>query len=106
MVVEVSPWTRATTLGRCSRIACSTAAGVNTVPHSACRVTTSAPTRSEISFKRWPKRPKIGTSTRSPGQISEVSSASIPERAVPLTSRAQWFSVRNTWRSRSMTWFM
>ncbi len=38
-------------------------------------------------------RPKIGTSTRSPGSMSEASAASMAERAVPSTSKAHRFSV-------------
>ena len=98
MVVEVSPWTSATTLGSNARSARSTVSGSKTRPHSTSIARTSAPERSAISFIRWPKRPKTGTSTLSPGQMSEVSSASTPARAVPLTRNAQWFPVRKTWR--------
>ena len=93
MVVEVSPWTKATTLGRCSLMASSIWSGVKTVPHSASMGRTSPPERAAISHKRWPKRPKTGTKTRSPGAMRDVRMASIPARAVPLTRNAHWFSV-------------
>ena len=93
MVVEVSPWTRATTLGRCSAIAAMIRSWGKTVPQSVSRVTTSPPARSAISFMRCPKRPKMGTNTLSPASIIEPRHASVAERAVPLTSMAQWFLV-------------
>ena len=49
--------------------AASIASG-RTTPHAVSMVLTSAPQRSAISLSRWPKRPKTGTSTLSPGAIS------------------------------------
>ena len=49
-----------------------------------------------ISALRWPKRPKMGTSTRSPGSISEARAASMPARAVPSISSVQRFRVWKT----------
>ena len=75
--------------GRCCLTAASIASGANTVPHSVSMVATSAPQRAAISCSRWPKRPKIGTSTLSPGSMSDTSSASMPARAVPSTRNDQ-----------------
>jgi hypothetical protein len=61
-------------------------------------VCTSAIARSAISASRCPKRPKIGTSTRSPGRTSEIIAASIPAREVPSTSTVASLSVAQTWR--------
>jgi hypothetical protein len=62
-----------------------------------------APRRRPISILRWPKRPNTGTSILSPGASTEARHASMPARAVPSTSRVQWFSVRNTRRYSAMT---
>src|SRR3990170_6653466 len=106
MVVEVSPCETATSLGRNSRIAFSSTSGGNTVPHGVSSARTSAPQRFAISTFRWPKRPNTGTSTRSPGSISETSAASIAARAVPSTSRVQRSFVWNTPRYSSAVCFM
>ena len=45
-------------------------------------------------MSKWPNRPKIGTSTRSPGEIIELRHASIPARAVPFTNKVHWLAVR------------
>src|SRR5688500_18444291 len=106
MVVEVSPCETATSLGRNSRIAFSSTSGGNTVPHSVSSARTSAPQRFAISTFRWPKRPNPGTSTQSPGSMSETSAASIAARAVPSTSRVQRYAVWNTPRYGSAACFM
>ena len=74
--------------------AASTCSGSNTVPHSVSMVVTSARQRVAISHSRWPKRPNTGTSTLSPGSSTEVSTASMPARAVPSTSNVQRLVVR------------
>ena len=94
--MEVSPCTTASSFGIVAISAASISASVNTVPHSRSITCTSAPARSAISRSRCPKRPKIGTSTRSPGSIIETSAASMPARLVPSISRVASFSVRNT----------
>ena len=98
MVVDVSPCTMATSLGRCRFTASSTCWASNTVPHSVSMVTTSARQRRAISHSRCPNRPKIGTSTRSPGSSTDTSTASMPARAVPSTSKVHRLVVRNTCR--------
>ena len=77
-------------------MAFSSVSGANTVPHPVSSARTSAPQRFAISTLRWPKRPNTGTSTRSPGSMSETSAASIAARAVPSTSSVQRFLVWNT----------
>ena len=77
IVVEVSPCDTATTLGLCFYRALQRLR-LKTVPHSVSMAMTSAPQRRAISTLRWPKRPNTGTSTLSPGSISETSAASIP----------------------------
>ena len=106
MVVEVSPCTMATSLG-CTRFtSASMASGSNTVPHSVSMAVTSPPQRAAISCSRWPKRPKIGTSTRSPGSIRETRMASMPARAVPSIRNDQRLEVWYSWRSSAMVSFM
>ncbi len=100
MVVEVSPWTTARSFGRTVRTASSMTEAGNTCPHSVSSVWTSAPQRSAISTRRWPKRPKIGTSTLSPGSRRETSTASMPAREVPSTRSVASLRVRNTSRKR------
>jgi hypothetical protein len=95
-VVDVSPCTTARSAGFTSTIACSIDADVKTPPHSISRVCTSAPARPAISARRWPKRPKIGTSTRSPGATRETIAASMPAREVPSTRSVAELPVRNT----------
>ena len=96
MVVDVSPWHNATSFGRTCLIAVSICSGVKTVPHCVSRGVTCAPQRVAISTSRWPKRPKIGTRTLSPGSISDTRAASIAARAVPSISMVQRFCVWNT----------
>ena len=64
-------------------IASSMTDGGKTCPHSVSIVCTSAIARSAISASRCPKRPKTGTSTRSPGRTSDTIAASMPARDVP-----------------------
>jgi len=94
IVVEVSPCTTARMRGWCFLIASSIWSGVNTVPHSHPMVATLPPQRCAISVSRWPKRPKIGTSTLSPGAISDTRMASMPARAVPSTTSDHLLLVR------------
>jgi hypothetical protein len=96
MVVEVSPCDTATSFGLKEEISFFRCSSVKTFPHSTSMTRTSAPQRRAISTFRWPKRPNTGTSTRSPGSISETSAASIAARAVPSTSSVQRFCVWNT----------
>ena len=88
----------ATTLGLCSPMASARRSNSNTVPHSVSMVTTSPPTRRQISASSGPNRPKLGTRTLSPGDTSDPRQASIPARAVPFTSKVHSLVVRYTWR--------
>lgn len=106
MVVEVSPCTVATSLGATRAIASAIAASGTTSPHGASTVWTSAPSRPRISVSNKPKRPKLITSTRSPGCTSETSAASMPARAVPSTKKVQRFWVPNKGRYSAITSFM
>ena len=96
MVVEVSPCDTATIFGLCFLIPASSSSSGKTEPHSTSMGMTSAPKRLAISTLRCPKRPKIGTSTRSPGSMSEASAASMPARAVPSMSSVQRLRVWKT----------
>ena len=106
IVVEVSPWQTATSLGETRFSATSTCAGSNTVPHSASTTCTSAPMRRAISVMSWPKRPKERTSTLSPGSTADTITHSIAARAVPSTTIVQRFFVSKTRRYSSIVSFM
>ena len=60
-----------------------------TSPHGASTVSTRAPMRPQISVSSRPKRPKLITSTSSPGATRLTSAASIAARAVPSISMVQ-----------------
>ena len=98
MVVEVSPWHIASSFGRCCLSPASICSGVNTAPQGASRTRRSAPTRRAISIWSWPKRPKLATSTRSPGSTTLTIAASMADRAVPSTTNVHSFFVSKTWR--------
>ena len=102
----MSPCTIASTFGLISTMAASISDGVKTVPHSRSITCTSAWQRSAISRNRLPKRPKIGTSTRSPGSSRLTSAASMPARLVPSMSRVAAFAVQKTPRYSSIVSFM
>ena len=96
IVVDVSPWQQASSFGENARISASISARSNTVPHSASITRTCAPTRRAISAFNWPNRPKLATSTRSPGSTSDSITVSIAERAVPSMHNVCAFDVSNT----------
>jgi len=106
MVVEVSPWQMATSVGRCRRSAVSICSGWKTVPQGASITRTSPPQRSAISTFRFPKRPNTGTRTLSPGSMTETRTASIPARAVPSTTKVHSFCVWKSARYSAMVWTM
>ncbi len=82
-------------------MASSIADGAKTWPQGTSIVCTSASARSAISARRCPKRPKTGTSTRSPGRTSETIAASMPARDVPSTRRVASLRVAHTARYSS-----
>ena len=79
--VEVSAWTKASTLTGPPAIAASTLAGSTGWPHSNSTLITSAPARSAMSAMRPPKAPLMAITARSPGSSRFMIAASIP--AVP-----------------------
>ena len=85
IVVDVSPCTIAKIFGWVSRMASAICWGSNTVPQGTSMVSTLAPQRLAISFSRYPKRPKIGTSTVSPGSTSDTIDASMAPLEVEST---------------------
>ena len=110
MVVDVSPGTMPTSFGSTSATTASIRPSGTTSPHGTSTVVTSAPQRWAISTSRWPKRPKQGTTTRSPGASTDTSTASTPARAVPSIRSVASLAVRNTERYSSdasaMVWVM
>ena len=106
MVVDVSPCTVATSAGRTAVIASAIRSSGTTSPHGDVDGVDLGPQRSAISTSRWPKRPNRGTSTRSPGRMSDTRSASMPARAVPSTRNVASLVVRNTRRYRAIVWFI
>ena len=103
MVVEVSPWTLATTRGPCRSIAAAIASSGTTSPQGASTDTIVVPIRCNISLNSSPNRPKSTTSTVSPGSTSDTSAASIAARAVPSIRKVQRLSVPNTGRYSAIT---
>ena len=67
-------------------MASAMAATGTTSPHGASTVSTRAPMRLQISVRSKPKRPKLTTSTNSPGATTLTSAASMAARAVTSIS--------------------
>ena len=83
----------ATRRGEVRSIAAAIVSIGTTLPQGTSTVSILAPIRLRISVNSSPKRPKLTTSTVSPGATMETSAASIPARAVPSISMVHWFCV-------------
>ena len=101
--VDVSTWTNATTVGRCSSIAFRSCSGRTAWPQGASTRRTLPPALSAMASIRSAKNPAVQTTTLSPGSIMLTIAVSIPAVPVPEIGSVIGLLVSKTLRSPDWT---